>query len=352
MNLISVRRLTERGNVVHFNDGEAAISKDGVTFAVAKLKEGVYWLNFNLKEKSCANLSTTVAQVNSLWHRRLGHLDMRNVVKLAKEDLATGIDPRVSDELGVCDCCLKGNMTRSPFTGTRKQAPRCWNKRFDEFITNMKFVRSKSDHCLYTLIEGNSTMYLIVYVDDVLACSNDIKLLDAVQRKLFTEFEMKNLGTVKHFVGLRITYDGDTMKIDQQQYAERLLEAFQMSNCNPAVTPLIEGIQLNKGADDETTEQPFRELVGSLMYLMLGSRSDLCYALNYYSRFQDKATDDHYTHLKRVLRYVKGTLSLGLIYKRDNGQPILCGYVDSDFASDVVSRKSTSGFLVTPYDFW
>ena len=80
------------------------------------------------------------------------------------------------------------------------------------------------------------------------------------------------------------------------------------------------------------------------MFLMIGSRPDICYAISYLSRFQDKATDEHWTCLKRVLRYVKGTTNYGLVYRRSRS-PLLEGFCDADWANDTSDRKSTSGYL-------
>ena len=86
-----------------------------------------------------------------------------------------------------------------------------------------------------------------------------------------------------------------------------------------------------------------------VMYLMLGSRPDLCFSVSYFSRFQDCAQTVHWNYLKRVLRYLRGTASYELVYTRDaNAQP-LKGFVDSDWANDVDDRRSTSGFLFEVY---
>lgn len=84
------------------------------------------------------------------------------------------------------------------------------------------------------------------------------------------------------------------------------------------------------------------------MYLMLASRPDLCYAVGYLSRFQDCATEAHWTHLKHIMRYLKGTSDLKLVYKRSESDPLI-GYADSDRANDTCDRKSTSGFLFQVY---
>lgn len=95
---------------------------------------------------------------------------------------------------------------------------------------------------------------------------------------------------------------------------------------------------------DKPTHELYRSLLGSLMYLMLGTRPDICFAVGYLSRFQECATDEHFKCLKRVLRYVKGTKDLSLVYRRSDS-PTLLGWVDADWANCSQTRRSTSGFI-------
>lgn len=95
---------------------------------------------------------------------------------------------------------------------------------------------------------------------------------------------------------------------------------------------------------DSNCDAPYRELLGSLMYLMLGTRPDICFAINKLSRYQDCFDEIHWTHLKGVLRYLKGTLENRLVYTSTTDD-VLVGYVDSDWANDVDDRRSTSGYL-------
>lgn len=136
------------------------------------------------------------------------------------------------------------------------------------------------------------------------------------------------------------------LRIDQRKYLNAILTKFDMNNSRPALTPIEARLHLEKELEHPETEQPYRELVGSLMYLMLGSRPDICFSLNYFSRFQSHPTTTHYNHLKRVLRYLKYTDDLELVFKREhtNQEPLL-GFTDSDWAGDSTDRHSTSGHV-------
>ena len=128
------------------------------------------------------------------------------------------------------------------------------------------------------------------------------------------------------------------------RYARQIVERFGMDQSKSVATPIEPRLNLDRNTDEDPADVPYREVIGSLMYLMLGSRPDLCYAVNYLSRFQDKPTQEHWTHVKRILRYVNETLEFGLQYKRSSAP--LFGFCDADWASDLNDSRSTSGNVI------
>lgn len=208
------------------------------------------------------------------------------------------------------------------------------------------FVRSKADPCLYVNIMGESFVFLVLYVDDTLLVSNNKERLSELKTALTNEFEMKDLGQVANFMGLRIRIDRDKQElyIDQSKYALSILEKFEMDHCHPKFIPMEPKLQLER-SEVSDCDQPYRELLRSLMYLMLGTRPDLCYAISKLSRYQDCYDEVHFTYLKAVLRYLKGTVDDCLTYI-GSSDDVLIGYVDSDWAFDQEDRKSTTGFLI------
>lgn len=230
-----------------------------------------------------------------------------------------------------------------------KQSPRCWNDRFHSFIVSLGFVQSKSDYCLYVLSQEKEVVYLVIYVDDTLMAGSRIDLMNSIIEKLSQEFKMKDLGPVKRFMGLNIDIKPNLIEIDQSHYIRKILHKFSMKECNPLKTPMEVNLKLVP-KDGEPTEQPFRELIGTLMYLAMGSRPDLSFAVNFFSRLQEGATDNHWSHLKRVLRYMQSTIDLKLTYKFDSEAPPVSAYVDADWGSDTVDRKSTSGYVLLVYN--
>lgn len=230
-----------------------------------------------------------------------------------------------------------------------KQASRSWNRRFHDFISGLGFNRSEHDFCLYYLLQNGVVMYVVIYVDDILIVSSSEKAIWTLKRRLSEEFEMKDLREVKCFLGLNIRRDREagTMTIDQQAYVKSVLERFGMSDCKPSAIPMETRLKLEKEKDQKKrTDKPYRELVGCLMYLMVTSRPDLSAAVTYFASFQCCPTNEHWVHLKRVLRYLKGTADCKLEYKRSKSPLKLEAFADADWGNDLNDRKSISGFVI------
>lgn len=137
------------------------------------------------------------------------------------------------------------------------------------------------------------------------------------------------------------------MTIDQQAYVKSVLERFGMSDCKPSAIPMETRLKLEKEKDQKKrTDKPYRELVGCLMYLMVTSRPDLSAAVTYFASFQCCPTNEHWVHLKRVLRYLKGTADCKLEYKRSKSPLKLEAFADADWGNDLNDRKSISGFVI------
>ncbi|XP_056647324.1 uncharacterized protein LOC130451986 [Diorhabda sublineata] len=145
---------------------------------------------------------------------------------------------------------------------------------------------------------------------------------------------------------MKITRTEDIIKIEQQQFIDKLLNYFNMKDCKPKRTPMEKGFQYNDKAKI-LTNILYRQLIGALMYLATTSRPDISYAVSYLSRFLDRVTEETWTAGKRVLRYLQGTKTLGLTYtKHTNSDVILEGYSDADWATNKESRKSISGSII------
>jgi hypothetical protein len=228
-----------------------------------------------------------------------------------------------------------------------KKSPKYWNMKFNNFMLSEGFIKSQNDHCLYFKKDNDYKMYVLLFVDDILMFSSDKIALIKFKVQLCKSFKMKDLGLAKSYLGIDIQQSVGKTVISQGKYLSKVLEIYNMSNCKSAPTPIDQNFKFellqNEKSESSEIEKQCRQLVGSLMYAVCGTRPDLCVSVGFLSRYQHCASVMLFKALKRVLRYIKGTLNYALVYNStDTG---LQGFVDSDWAGDTKDRKSTSGYL-------
>lgn len=229
-----------------------------------------------------------------------------------------------------------------------KQAPRCWNTKFKEFLSSFSFYESEADKCIFIGECDGYKVYLALFVDDgLIICKSNI-ILNSILYELRKQFEI-TVGDSSYFVGLEIYRDRDkkSLVICQHAYTQHVIDRFRMNDANPICTPADTNLHL-KMADSNTTNKcnaPYREAIGSLMYLAMTTRPDIPYIVCYLSRFQSGYDGSHWQALKRVLAYLKGTKYMGLEYKSNKEPCNLIGYSDSDYAGCLETRKSTTGYV-------
>ena len=222
-----------------------------------------------------------------------------------------------------------------------KQAPRAWFDTFSHFLIDFGFDCSKSDPSLFTYHHHGKTMVLLLYVDDILLTGSDTELLESLLHSLNSRFSMKDLGKPHYFLGIEIEAHSGGLFMHQKAYTEEILHMAAMSDCNPIPTPLPQRLeQLDTSPFPEPTY--FRSLAGKLQYLTI-TRPDIQYAVNYVCQRMHLPTNSDFGHLKRILRYLKGTLQMRLHLRRDDCLT-LSAYCDSDWAGCLETRRSTTGF--------
>lgn len=228
-----------------------------------------------------------------------------------------------------------------------KQAPRQWFLRIGCVLNEIGFVMSLADNGMYLAAKGETEVYLGLYVDDMLLASKNVSDLDIVKTKLSSNFKMKDLGPVKKFLNIDVMYKKKlgVMALSQKGAIARLLEKFQMQNCSSVATPItnVKDLYYHNDAKLESNFR-YRQLIGSLMFVMLGSRPDLAFTVTVLSRFLENPHQNHWKAAKRVLRYLKGTKDLALVY-RSAQLNSLSVYSDADWANSN-DRKSVSGIAI------
>ncbi|KAJ4715440.1 Retrovirus-related Pol polyprotein from transposon TNT 1-94 [Melia azedarach] len=237
-----------------------------------------------------------------------------------------------------------------------KQSPRQWYKRFDSYMIEIGYTRSPYDCCVYySKATNGSLIYLVLYVDDMLIAAENKSDVQKLKDLLSVEFEMKDLGAARKILGMEIYRDRSKKKlfVSQKGYIQKILSRFGMSTAKPIDTPSAANAHLSVAFAPKSVEEkeymsrvPYTSAVGSLMYAMVCTRPDLAQSVSVVSRFMGEPSKEHWQAVKRIFRYLKGTFDVGLIYGGDT-QCLVRGFSDSDYAGDVDSRRSMTGYVFT-----
>ena len=226
-----------------------------------------------------------------------------------------------------------------------KQAPRIWYNRFAQYARKIGFRQSTSDTSLFILRQGKDIAYLLLYVDDIVLTASATSLLKHIINSLSSEFNMTDMGELHHFLGIAVSRDSTGLFLQQQNYAADILHRTNMTNCNPCNTRVDTKSKLATEAGKPVADPTlYRSLAGALQYLTF-TRPDISFAVTKICLFMHDPREPHLHALKRILRYVKGTISLGLLLYRSS-EARLIAYSDADWAGCPTTRRSTSGHCV------
>jgi hypothetical protein len=230
-----------------------------------------------------------------------------------------------------------------------KQAGHEWFVLHVGVLLSMGFKASKVDACLYTHAERG--IWVLVYVDDDLVAVHQSSDFEWFVTELSKHFTVGSAALADNYLGIRIQQQDGVVKMDQQAQVEELLRKYGMEGAKPTATPATPGQRLNKlSSEEELTQEPYRSLVGSLLYLSMHTRPDITYAVSELSKHCASPGAQHWVAAKRVLRYLCGTRTLGLEFRKEAGMELTAA-ADSDWAggwNDQTSEaRSTSGYVIT-----
>ena len=228
-----------------------------------------------------------------------------------------------------------------------KQSARCWNATLTNFLLADGYTKSTADECIFIKRKKKNFVILAIYVDDVIPISNKPSMLEREKSKLKEKFAMVDNGPIHFMLGMVIKRDRQnrTMTIDQSEYIRNILRRFNMENCKPVAIPMDPSRKFTRttNEDESFNITLYQQAVGCLTYASLISRPDIAAATGMLAQYMSNPSADHWSGINRVLRYLRGTIDYGLSYS-DSGNNDLVGFSDADWAGDLDTRRSTSGY--------
>ncbi|KAL0339923.1 UNVERIFIED_CONTAM: Retrovirus-related Pol polyprotein from transposon TNT 1-94 [Sesamum radiatum] len=227
-----------------------------------------------------------------------------------------------------------------------KQAPKQWHEKFDQTILAFGFSVNENDKCIYCKVKGDRIIILCLYVDDILLIGSCIEIITETKSFLKNKFEMKDMGEADVILGIKLIRSTDGIAISQSHYVEKILEKFGYQNSRIAKTPYDSSVALFKNESGVSVAQlRYSQIIGSLQYLANGTRPDISFSVSKLARYTSCPNKTHWGALDRVLRYLKGTVSLAIHYGRFPA--VLEGYSDASWIAKNSGSNGCSGYVFT-----
>lgn len=233
-----------------------------------------------------------------------------------------------------------------------KQASKLWYEEMDQYITtHLKAKRHQLDQCVYSRKITDGFFYIVVYVDDVLVCSNSQKAIDVTFAALKAQFKIKRMGPLSEYLGMKCEWinDGRSVHISQPIAIAKMLERFDLQQCRPTKSPHNPKHMIAKNDTRQTCDiTTYRSAIGALLWIMRCSRPDIAFIVGLLSQHQSNPSHEHMGAVKHVMRYLAGTATYGIVVN----PPISAhtNYVhvhsDSSFADPQIALRSTSGCMI------
>lgn len=245
-----------------------------------------------------------------------------------------------------------------------KVSPRKWNLKFTETVKEIGLENDLHEPCLFTWRDKGRIAILLLYVDDILLASNDKNKMGEIKGKLMASFEMTDMGEPSTFLGISLVRNkaNGHLLLHQKPFIKKILETFNMTDVRKQGTPMVTRQAKKKRKTDKlpppievennkyvTVKCPYRAAIGSLLYLSGGTRPDIAYAVGKLAQKQSQPTSDDWCNVKRVFRYLMGTMGEGILYKGQKDD--LAAYSDASFRDDASDGKgkTTFGFIIRLY---
>lgn len=243
-----------------------------------------------------------------------------------------------------------------------RDSPHNWHKMIDRWLHEYGLRATRTDVCVYIMgspdDENTGILIVLLYVDDLVVIGSKLKTIQGFKDAISKAFKVKDMGELRFVLGMEVLRDRArrTLELRQTAYLDRIVERFGMENCRPTKTPAEVGLQLPRlSGGDGHYNSDYMSLVGSIQYAATCTRPDLAYIAQVLSRHMQASGEEHWIAAKRVLRYIKGTRTLGLKFSgtsSDGGalegfamETELEAYSDADWGGDRATGRSTTGYL-------
>lgn len=242
-----------------------------------------------------------------------------------------------------------------------KQSARAWHHLFKSVLLQMGYRAFDASDCAFVLHEGNSTSMLVLHVDDVAHAHNSEELSNRLKDRLRSLWGLSGEGKLDYFLGMQVEYvKGQYARIWQRTYLEGVLRRFDMLDSHPKGTPMETSVKISKADShaeaDHKVKTQYQQMLGSLLFACVMTRPDIANACSQLGRVMSAPSNSHLSSLKRVMRYIAGTLDYGIKFENrawtapGTTSPVspltLVTFSDSDWASNVDDRSSTTGYIV------
>jgi hypothetical protein len=236
------------------------------------------------------------------------------------------------------------------------QAGRNWNRDINNYIISLGFKSFTKDPCIYIKIADDMKVIICLYVDDLLICARDNDIIMKIKYDLGRKYKLNDLGNVTKFLGMRFRQYNDRLEIDLDDYIDKMLKRFNMTDCIPCNMPASTSLILSRAQCPSTEEEcsamsnvPYRELVGSLLFAATTIIPEISTIVSKLAEFMTNPGHIHWNEAKKVLRYLKYIKGNKFIMRKTmrntSDKYALYGYVDADWAADRDNRRSRAGYV-------
>ena len=233
-----------------------------------------------------------------------------------------------------------------------KQAGREWNNLINDFLVNhLGFISCVNDRCVYVFKTAFNYCIICVYVDDIIVCTANAALRDEIIKQFQQRFEAKCLGVLEWYLGIKVAITPSAISFTMEKYIATILSKFGLSECKITNVPMATSVRLSAEQSPSTEIEGlemkgfnFQSLIGVLQWIMLCVRPDIAFALSAVARFSANPGIAHWNAAVNIVRYLKGTPTLGITFH--SGLPSLQhhAYADADWANfDIDGRRSQTG---------